>query len=168
LSRSAALKGRVRLDLACMVLHRQIRAPSALKGGVFREVFLDASPFLKREVLAVRENILRFSSTDADSPPIVERRRFPVVVLAHGFCSAADKAMAMLRAVWLEYGLGEAALSAFCSSVRGVPTDFGPEPTASPSFRISTGGGHAQTSKTLSCSRWLCRCQDGLTRATPS
>jgi hypothetical protein len=88
-----------------MVLHRQIRAPSALKGDVFREVLLDASPFLKREVLAVRENILRFSSTDADSPPIVERRLCPVVVLAHVFCSAADKAMAMLHAVWLEYGL---------------------------------------------------------------
>ena len=136
LSRSTALKGRARLDLACMVLHRQIRAPSTLKGDVFREVLLDASPFLKREVLAVRETLLRFSSTDAGSPPIVERRRFPAVVLAHGFCSAADKAMAMLHAVWLEYGPGEAALAAFCSSVRGVPTDFGPESLVANSLTI--------------------------------
>jgi hypothetical protein len=114
---------------------------------------------------------LRFSSTDADSPPIVERRRFPVVVLAHGFCSAADKAMAMLHAVWLEYGPGEAALSAFCSSDRGVPTDFGPDSLVANSLTILPhfyGRRPRPEEQGASCSRWLCGCQDGLTRATPS
>ena len=59
--------------------------------------------------------------------PEVTQRRLLVTVLAHGHCSASDKALALLHALWLEYGPEEYVLRALCASARGIPTDFGPE-----------------------------------------
>jgi hypothetical protein len=110
-----------------MVLHRSVVAPCTLADGHYRELLLDASPFLRREALAVRENIPFFHGSGADTRPVVRKRRLAVVVLAHGYCGAANKAIATLHAAWLDYGPSVERLRAFCGSVRSLATDFGPE-----------------------------------------
>ena len=84
------------------MLYRR-RANAAIFGdaSVFREVLIDAVVFLRREVLAVRENVLRFASAGAECKPTVEAMRFPPVVLAPRYCAASDTVLTTLHATWL-------------------------------------------------------------------
>jgi hypothetical protein len=123
LARSATMRARVRTECAAMLFYRE---KFGARSGT-RELLLDSSDFLRRGVLAIRENILVFTSPDELAAPSVTSRRFVPVALAHGHTSAVDKAMAALHSIWLDYGPSMRSMRRVLGSVRAIPTDFGPE-----------------------------------------
>ena len=88
---------------------------------------MDSSDFLRRGVLAIRENILVFMSPDELAAPSVTSRRFVPVALAHGHTRAVDKAMVALHSIGLDYGPSMRSMRRVLGSVRAIPADFGPE-----------------------------------------
>jgi hypothetical protein len=69
LARSATMRARVRTECAAMLFYRE---KFGARSGT-RELLLDSSDFLRRGVLAIRENILVFTSPDELAAPS-ERR----------------------------------------------------------------------------------------------
>ena len=116
--------GRVRLDMAIMLYHRDY-AP--LGDETTREVGVDATPGGRREILVLVEVMITFSSPDADCRPTIVVRRFAAVNLGHKHAKAHDKGMAALHMVWNDYGPTEGRIRRWCRSCKSVLTDLGPE-----------------------------------------
>jgi hypothetical protein len=115
---------RIRLDLT-VSLYRRVHCSSRLEPFISRELMIDASPLLGRELLMIKEFIVTFSQPG--SAPSVEERMFHPQTLAYRHQATADKAMTTLHAVWSEYGFSFESMHQWARSVRCVPTDFGVE-----------------------------------------
>jgi hypothetical protein len=122
---SALTFGRPRLDLACS-LYRRHTCKDRLADHISRELMVDASPLMRREVLMIKEMVLTFSG-NGENPPDVEERLFPPQTLAYRHMGGPDKVAATLHAVWTEYGQTLGTMEGWARSVRVIATDLGAE-----------------------------------------
>ena len=116
---------RVRLDVVCMLLHRQ-RLSKLMVGTGYRDtailLFTDASPQWRGSEL--RASILDPVSV---SSLLVSRRLLSVEVLDRGLSDAVGKTCALLWQLFLVAGGCWSAMHTLCSRVRAIVTDLGME-----------------------------------------
>ena len=111
--------GRINFDLACMAMRRYYnRSPRK----IWRQLNVDASPQGGIEVFGMREVVI-----ENGQPETCKHRTLPLQSLGLNHASLVDKQRALMNAVWLEAGPGEADVRAYCSSVYSITTDLGIE-----------------------------------------
>lgn len=125
-SKQVLIRGRIRLDVACMLQRRQWYAE---KGPTFRYLTYDASPQGGLEVFATVEDVVPRADVVGRTLEVVDasvlhRVNLPLVVLGTGRTGLVDKAAAHVHQGWVHYG---ARLRLACLDVRGVCTDLGTE-----------------------------------------
>ena len=98
-------------------LFRQWRHDDAIKSI---HVYSDASPVVGTELQGMIIDIVFKSGS-------MERLILPGSTLAYGHCSATDKGVALLWALWLVAGPQEQDLVYACGHIRSLTTDFGVE-----------------------------------------
>eukprot|EP00928_Gymnodinium_smaydae_P082208 TRINITY_DN6559_c0_g1_i4.p1 TRINITY_DN6559_c0_g1~~TRINITY_DN6559_c0_g1_i4.p1 ORF type:complete len:1290 (+),score=106.44 TRINITY_DN6559_c0_g1_i4:334-3870(+) len=118
-------RGRIRLDIACMLFNRYKQRDMSNIESLTREIFIDASKAFGREVIAFVEFTIVFYFDDES--PHIYMQRLPAASLRHMHTSAADKAAALVHAVWLMYGPSCESVLQWFESVRVMPTDLGTE-----------------------------------------
>ena len=121
--RSLLQEARTRLDMACMLYNRRLHAAS--REQPLRELMLDSSPKVGREVFGVHETVLVLQHPA--QPPQLRSRCVGVLGLAHRHTTAPDKALALAYLLWREYGPTLPCVRRMTESVRGVTTDLGVE-----------------------------------------
>jgi hypothetical protein len=110
-------EARIRLDWAQVLLARM---HNRVQADAIRYLTCDASPQKGEEMFVVREMVCRGKHR---SPWV----RLPLMTLGAGCASALDKSAAMAHAVFLQSGPSMEEMRRYCSSVRAIVTDSGPE-----------------------------------------
>ena len=152
-SRRTLERGRVKLDIASMLYHREWYSKA---WPTFRFLAFDASPQRPGvEIFATVERIVKrqccANMTNATTRPDVLVRRLPIACLGQGKFSLADKVQAHLHQVRLDYGPEPSRVRAANADVRQCLTDMGVELSiVDVPDRVEQALGHLSLSQTAS------------------
>eukprot|EP00959_Pyramimonas_sp_CCMP1952_P351319 7360832-Pyramimonas_sp.AAC.1 len=112
--------GRVKLDIACMVMKRYEWKNSM--HDVVRSIGFDASPQVGVKIFGTVSTVMRVTGD-----PSFQEERLPLVRLGQGHLKMIDKLMALLWQIWLISGPSQHTMQMYLDSVRSISADMGVE-----------------------------------------